>query len=43
MLDRFSGIVFVVDTLWAGRGGEVLVSGLLAVVSCCMGVVSGAD
>jgi len=43
VFDRFCGVVFVVDALGAGGGGEVLVSCLLAVVSCWVGVVSGAE
>ena len=42
-MDRLCGVVFVVDALGAGGGGEVLVSCLLAVVSCWVGVVSGAE
>jgi hypothetical protein len=37
------GVVFVVYALRAGGCGEVLVGGLLAVVSCWKAVVSGVD
>jgi hypothetical protein len=43
VLYALDGVVFVVDALWPRRGGEVLVGGLPAVVSCCSGTVSGAD
>jgi hypothetical protein len=43
VLDRLGGVVFVVDALGAGGCGEVLVGGLLAAVSCCVGVVSGVE